>query len=63
LGVEGALPQQHGELARARRVTRITGLTCADAIGEVANLEHRGEHFVPGVTMGHVFDPKSKTSI
>ena len=49
---------------RARGI-RIDGcadaLTCGDHVREATNLEHGGERFVNGATMGHVFDCKSKT--
>lgn len=69
LRVKGALPQQHrqfGPLTGRTGANQLVGhpcraATCADVFGEAPNLEHRGERFVDGVTMGHVFDYKSKT--
>jgi len=69
LRVECAFPQQHRQFgplvgrARPQHPTHGHGntLTCGFLDGEAANLEHRGERFVDGATMGHVFDCKSKT--
>ncbi len=51
-GAQGALPQQH------RKCGFVAGAGCP----ALSNLEHRGQHFVVGAHMGHVFDYKSKTS-